>query len=337
MKRLIPLALGLLLFAALPVVSAWAQGTPPGEAAPSAGPAAEIPLSFEETQAVLQAVFLQSEKSYERNLEQMRDYCFFEEQQSYERKKDELILGTTRLLFNFFSEEYEGFRSTLMEIDGKKVSEKRRRKHDKAEEKRLKRRKKAREEEAREEQEEAAREAARAETGGDDEGEKKKKKKRRQIDIAEPDILKHLVFSRAGEREYEGVRAEIYHFEPNPDIPVKETKKDPIGRILKNVEGEFWVTPGDRQLLKLSYRFTDKVKPMKFVKVKVFSYELEMTHVDGKYWFPRRMEFHVEGRVAIIPFREHMDIRQYNFKRFRTGTDEAGAQGIEGGGDNIKQ
>ena len=126
-------------------------------------------------------------------------------------------------------------------------------------------------------------------------------------------------FRLVGSEGINGRDAWMLGGEPRPGYEPKSRQ----AKILTKFEGRIWIDKADEQWVKLDITAIDTVS-IGFVLARIHKgthLVIEMTRVNEEVWLPKRVQFHIDARVALFKnYDDDVEQTYRDYKKFRTDT-----------------
>jgi hypothetical protein len=126
-------------------------------------------------------------------------------------------------------------------------------------------------------------------------------------------------FRLIGSETIDGRDAWVLEGEPRPGY--EPTNRD--ARMLTKVQGRVWIDKAEEQWLKLDITAIDTIS-IGFVLARIHKgthVVIELTRVNDEVWLPKRVQLHLDARVALFKsYDEDVDQTYRDYKKFRTDT-----------------
>jgi hypothetical protein len=131
-----------------------------------------------------------------------------------------------------------------------------------------------------------------------------------------------------GSEAIDGRDAWVIEGEPRPGYEPKERN----AKMLSKFKGRVWIDKADSQWVKLDVTAIDTLT-IGFVLARIHkgtNFVVELTRVNDEVWLPKRVQVHLDARVALFKsYDEDIDLTYRDYKKFRTETKVTVANGHE--------
>jgi len=122
-----------------------------------------------------------------------------------------------------------------------------------------------------------------------------------------------------GSEAIDGRDAWVIEGEPRPGYEPKERN----AKMLSKFKGRVWIDKADSQWVKLDVTAIDTLS-IGFVLARIHkgtNFVVELTRVNDEVWLPKRVQVHLDARVALFKsYDEDIDLTYRDYKKFRTDT-----------------
>ncbi len=122
-----------------------------------------------------------------------------------------------------------------------------------------------------------------------------------------------------GSEAIDGRDAWVIEGEPRPGYEPKERN----AKMLSKFKGRVWIDKADSQWVKLDVTAIDTLT-IGFVLARIHkgtNFVVELTRVNDEVWLPKRVQVHLDARVALFKsYDEDIDLTYRDYKKFRTET-----------------
>jgi hypothetical protein len=126
-------------------------------------------------------------------------------------------------------------------------------------------------------------------------------------------------FRLIGSEAIDGRDAWVIEGEPRPGYEPKERN----AKMLSKFKGRVWIDKADSQWVKLDVTAIDTLS-IGFVLARIHkgtNFVVELTRVNDEVWLPKRVQVHLDARVALFKsYDEDIDLTYRDYKKFRTET-----------------
>ncbi len=126
-------------------------------------------------------------------------------------------------------------------------------------------------------------------------------------------------FHLVGSEGINGRDAWMLEGEPRPGYEPKSRQ----AKILTKFKGRIWIDKADEQWVKLDITAIDTVS-IGFVLARIHKgthLVIELTRVNEEVWLPKRLQFHLDARVALFKnYDDDVEQTYRDYKKFRTDT-----------------
>ncbi|MGD0824148.1 MAG: hypothetical protein ABR908_06170 [Terriglobales bacterium] len=126
-------------------------------------------------------------------------------------------------------------------------------------------------------------------------------------------------FRLIGSEAIDGRDAWVIEGEPRPGYEPKERN----AKMLSKFKGRVWIDKADSQWVKLDVTAIDTLT-IGFVLARIHkgtNFVVELTRVNDEVWLPKRVQVHLDARVALFKsYDEDIDLTYRDYKKFRTET-----------------
>ena len=126
-------------------------------------------------------------------------------------------------------------------------------------------------------------------------------------------------FRLIGSEAIDGRDAWVIEGEPRPGYEPKERN----AKMLSKFKGRVWIDKADSQWVKLDVTAIDTLS-IGFVLARIHkgtNFVVELTRVNDEVWLPKRVQVHLDARVALFKsYDEDIDLTYRDYKKFRTDT-----------------
>jgi hypothetical protein len=122
-----------------------------------------------------------------------------------------------------------------------------------------------------------------------------------------------------GSEAIDGRDAWVIEGEPRPGYEPKERN----AKMLSKFKGRVWIDKADSQWVKLDVTAIDTLS-IGFVLARIHkgtNFVVELTRVNDEVWLPKRVQVHLDARVALFKsYDEDIELTYRDYKKFRTET-----------------
>ena len=126
-------------------------------------------------------------------------------------------------------------------------------------------------------------------------------------------------FRLIGSEAIDGRDAWVIEGEPRPGYEPKERN----AKMLSKFKGRVWIDKADSQWVKLDVTAIDTLS-IGFVLARIHkgtNFVVELTRVNDEVWLPKRVQVHLDARVALFKsYDEDIELTYRDYKKFRTET-----------------
>jgi hypothetical protein len=126
-------------------------------------------------------------------------------------------------------------------------------------------------------------------------------------------------FRLIGSEAIAGRDAWVFEGEPHPGYEPKNRN----AKMLSKFKGRIWIDKADSQWVKLDVTAIDTLS-IGFVLARIHkgtNFVVELTRVNDEVWLPKRVQAHLDARVALFKsYDEDIDLTYRDYKKFRTDT-----------------
>jgi hypothetical protein len=126
-------------------------------------------------------------------------------------------------------------------------------------------------------------------------------------------------FRLIGSEAIDGRDAWVFEGEPRPGYEPKNRN----AKMLSKFKGRIWIDKADSQWVKLDVTAIDTLS-IGFVLARIHkgtNFVVELTRVNDEVWLPKRVQGHLDARVALFKsYDEDIDLTYRDYKKFRTDT-----------------
>jgi len=126
-------------------------------------------------------------------------------------------------------------------------------------------------------------------------------------------------FRLIGSEAIDGRDAWVIEGEPRPGYEPKERN----AKMLSKFKGRVWIDKADSQWVKLDVTAIDTLS-IGFVLARIHkgtNFVVELTRVNDEVWLPKRVQVHLDARVALFKsYDEDIELTYRDYKKFRTDT-----------------
>jgi hypothetical protein len=126
-------------------------------------------------------------------------------------------------------------------------------------------------------------------------------------------------FRLIGSEAIDGRDAWVIEGEPRPGYEPKERN----AKMLSKFKGRVWIDKADSQWVKLDVTAIDTLT-IGFVLARIHkgtNFVVELTRVNDEVWLPKRVQVHLDARVALFKsYDEDIELTYRDYKKFRTET-----------------
>ncbi len=133
------------------------------------------------------------------------------------------------------------------------------------------------------------------------------------------EVADALNFRLVGSEVVDGSDTWVLDGEPRPGYEAKSRE----AKVLSKVKGRIWIDKAEAQWVKLDITTLDTIS-FGLVLARIHKgtrVQVELTRVNDEVWLPKRVEAHVDLRVALFKnFNEDVEEVYRDYKKFRTDT-----------------
>jgi hypothetical protein len=126
-------------------------------------------------------------------------------------------------------------------------------------------------------------------------------------------------FRLIGSEAIDGRDAWVFEGEPRPGYEPKQRN----ARMLSKFKGRVWIDRADSQWVKLDITAIDTLS-IGFVLARIHKgthFVIELTRVNDEVWLPKRVQLHIDARVALFKsYDEDVEQTYRDYKKFQTDT-----------------